>query len=257
MKLSIFFAFFFATITFSNGCKKNNSEGWCNPYPIPADTYRYPIVPGVPAWANLQTGDERLAACQIPDSILSNISTEGLVQSWLDMPINNEITMANSPQKAMIFFMEKFSGLRELVKRTDAADIFFKRYQFFNPACVTNYQGIEEGKFVLSSIYIDLPLAQDTILKKMTLQLKKALMKEALDKYKVRKKYADHYDVFTTDLSLFICAKAMVNSNYPPFLNKINNNLQWFINNALFPAPLGEYANERDIIMTYSSNFIK
>lgn len=256
MKPSLFVWFLFIAVGF-NGCKKDETDNGCPSYPRPTDTYKYPIRPGTSEWANLHSGDEMLQACQIPNDLLKQMSTQGLVQTWLDMPLNNEITMANSPEKAMIFFIEKFSGLKELVLRNDAADELFKRYQFYDPSCVTSYKGIKQGEFVLSSIYIDLPLAQDTILNKMTLQQKKALMREALNKYDLRIKYDEYYDVLTTDLSLFICAKAMVTCQYQPFFNELNNNLRWFIDNAQFPIPLGNYTAERNIIVTQAENFIR
>lgn len=257
MKRPNFLLCFIAVIMVYNSCKKDSPNIDCNSYPIPSDTYKYPILPGTPAWANLQTGQQRLQACQIPDSILSKISTEGLIQSWLDFPLNNEIFSSNSPQNAIEYFIINFSGLRELVKRNDVADKLYKRYQLLNPSCITIYPtGVEQGKFTFIFTYIKLALAQDTILNKMPLQHKKTLMREALGKYELLKKYSQYYDGFTIDLSLFICARTMVNCQYQPFLNQINNNLLWFINNALFPIPVGDYSVEKNIIISHALNFI-
>ena len=245
-------------VILSSSCKKEKPDIDCNTYPVPSDTYKYPILPGTPAWANLKTGDEMLQACQIPDSVLPTISTEGLIQSWLDMPLNNEIFMTNSLQKAIEYFIENFSGLRELVGRNDAADKLFKKYQSMNPACITTFKtDIGQGSFTFLFSYIELPLAQDTILNKMTLDQKKDLMKEALQKYYSRIEYSTYYDVVSTDLSLYICARSMRNNQYQPFLNQVNSNLQWFIDNALFPVPLGDYTIEKNIIISHSLDFIK
>ena len=258
MKKNIFFAWFIAAVLFVNGCKKDRLVDDCISNAIPTDSYAYPILPGTPAWANLQTGAERLQACQIPDNILLGVSTEGLIQSWLDMPINNEILMTNSLQKGIVYFIANFSGLKELVKRNDVADKLVKKYYSMNPACVTTYQtDIEKGKFIYSFSCIELPLAQDTILNRMTTEQKKVLIKKAMDKYYSRKEYSNYYDLVSTDLSLFICAKAMKNSQYQPFLNQINNNLQWFLENAQFYIPLGDYTTEKNIIISQALNFIK
>lgn len=258
MKRLKIFGWFVALIIFGNSCKKGSLNNDCNSYPVPLDTYKYPILPGTPAWANFQTGPERMQACQIPDNILPDISTEGLVQSWLDFPLNNEIFMANSLQKATVYFIANFSGLRELVGRNDAADKLFKKYQSMNPTCVTIYQtDIEQAQFTFLFSYIELLSAQDTILNKMSLSQKKALMKEAMGKYYSRIAYIKYYGGGLMDLSLFICAKAMVNCKYQPFITQINSNLSWFINNAVFPIPLGDYSFEKNIIISQALNFIK
>ena len=245
-------------VILSSSCKKEKPDIDCNTYPVPSDTYKYPILPGTPAWANLKTGQEMLQACQIPESILPTISTEGLVQSWLDMPLNNEIFMTNSLQKAIEYFIANFSGLRELVGRNDAADKLFKKYQSMNPACITTFKtDIGQGSFTFLFSYIELPLAQDTILNKMTLDQKKDLVNEALKKYKYRIDHLNYYDVITANISLFICAKVMRNCQYQPFLNSMNDDLLWFINNAQFYIPLGDYATEKDIIISNSKKFIK
>ena len=253
-----FFILFIAVIIFTNACKKESTDNNCNNSPIPSDTYKYPIQPGTPAWSTLKTGEEMLQACQIPDSVLPAISTEGLIQSWQNMPLNNEIFMANSLQKAMEYFIANFSGLRELIGRNDVAVKLFKKYQSMDPTCITTFQtDREKGSFPFLFSYIELPLAQDTILNKMALKQKKELVKEALQKYYSRLEYPADYDVVSRDLSLFICAKAMRNSQYQPFLNQVNDDLMWFILNARFFIPLGDYAAEKDIIISNARNFIK
>lgn len=257
MKPVIFFICVIVMVIGSS-CNKEKADVDCNVYPVPSDTYKYSILPGTPAWANLKTGDERLQACQIPDSVLPRISTGGLVQSWLDMPLNNEILMTNSLQKAIEYFIEKFSGLRELVGRKDAADKLLARYQSMNPACVSTFKtDIEQGSFTFSFSYIELPLAQDTILNQMTLKQKKILINEALKKYKYRTDHLEYYDVMTANISLFICARVMRNCQYQPFLSSMNDDLLWFINNAQFKMPLDGYATEINIIISNSKKFIQ
>ncbi len=249
-------AFFVVVIA---GCKKDTiSNEDCWNYPEPADTYKYPILPGTPEWATLETGDERLEACQIPDNILATISTEGLVQSWLDMPLAIEIFFANSPQRAIEFFIENFSGLRELVGRADAWNKLLEKYKSMIPACITTLASeVEQGKYTFLFSYLELPLAQDTILNKMNLNQKKELVSVALDKFYLRNRLPNHFGGLVTDFALLICARVMRNCNYSPFLSKVNDNLQWFIDKGVFPIPLGDYEVEKNIIISSAKNFLK
>jgi hypothetical protein len=170
-----FFILFIAVIIFTNSCKKESTDNNCGNYHIPFDTYKYPILPGTPAWATLKTGQEMWQACQIPDTVLRTISTEGLIQSWIEMPLNNELFMTTSLQKAMEKFIANFSGLRELIGRNDAAKKLFTKYQALKPDCITKFKtDNKKGAFPFLFSYIELPLAQDTILNKMTLEQKRS-----------------------------------------------------------------------------------
>ena len=51
------------------------------------DAYIYPINGGTPRWQAFTTHDEMLKACQIPEGILSTMSTSGLVETVLNYPI--------------------------------------------------------------------------------------------------------------------------------------------------------------------------
>lgn len=43
-----------------------------------ADPYDFPVKPGSEVWQQLQTGKEMVEACQIPETVLKNLTTEAL-----------------------------------------------------------------------------------------------------------------------------------------------------------------------------------
>ena len=51
------------------------------------EAYQYPIVPGTAEWASFKTRMEKVAACQIPESILKNMTTEALVETVMNYPL--------------------------------------------------------------------------------------------------------------------------------------------------------------------------
>lgn len=261
MKQIVLFIGIVGSLPLFYSCKKSPTDtvkNNCINDSIPPDTYKYPIVPGTPEWATLRTGEARWQACQIPDSILAKMSTEGLVQSWLNLPVINELWVTNSIQQTMEYFMLNFSGLKEVVKRDEAGDKLFKRYKSMKPECITIFNNdIDKGNFILSFSEIGLVLAQDTILNKMTLGKKKILVAEALEKYYKQSDYSNDYGRFPMEHCWFICAKVMMNCRYQPFINELNNNLLWFIKNAQFYIPVDDYTPEIKIIISNSVNFIK
>lgn len=173
----------FVFISLSSCNKKDNLPTVvCENIPKPSDTYIYPIRPGTSQWKNLTSGDERLQACQIPDSVLATISTDGLIQSWLDFPLANEILSVNSLQKGIEYFMVDFSGLKELCKRKDTGDKLFERYKKMDPLCINNFTSdTAKGTYTFSFTYIEMLLGQDTILNKFAASQKKLLVAEAIN----------------------------------------------------------------------------
>lgn len=243
-------------------CKKHDDEIQisCNDISKPQDTYIYPIRPGTLQWDSLTSSDEKLKACQIPDSILSDISTEGLIQSWLDFPLVNEILLANSLQEGVEFFIVNFSGLKELCKRKDAGEKLYERYQKMNPLCITWLTNdTDRGAYTFSFTYIEMLLGQDTILNNLTTLQKKSLVSEAVNKYNGKNKYEVYFGSFGAATSMFVCGKAMQNSLYEPFLTEVNNSpiLEQFLNTCLLPADKEQTSELMTSILNHSLNFIK
>lgn len=239
-------------------CKKDKIANIdCKPYVMPADTYHYPILPGTPEWLALGTTEARWQACQIPGNVLNTISTDGLVQGWLDMPLNNEVFLANSLQRAIEFYIENFSGLKEFVKRNDAAEKLFGRYQMLSTSCIENYSTLEgKENYSFLFIYAGLLLGQDTVINKMPLQQKKQLVAEAIKKATEQQAYYDVYGKPGLENCCFICAKVMNNCNYQPFISQINDEIRWFLYNAQFYIPAEDHGKETNIIINAAKNFI-
>lgn len=208
--------------------KATNQEAIiCNSLSKPIDTYIFPLRPGVIAFDTLYSGDKKLAACQIPDSALNKISTSGLVQTWLDFPLASDIFLGNSLQQGVNYFMVNFSGLKELSKRLDAGEVMYSNfYNKMNPKCISTLSSnIEKGNFTFQFTYIELVLAQDAILNKMSNSLKMSLLKEAIIKYQNKQQYFDLFGNLGLANSLFLCGRIMKSLNYQPFMLEINSNL--------------------------------
>lgn len=82
--------------------------------------YQYPIVPGTPEWEKLQSLDEMIRVCQIPNDILENMSTDELVATVVDYPLAINILAYETPKKAIEVMRGYFNGLQELCARSSA-----------------------------------------------------------------------------------------------------------------------------------------
>lgn len=187
------------------------------------DTYVYPIVPGTQEWADLGTTEARFAACQIPSERLKVISTAGLVDSWREFPFAMDLFFADNFQAGIDFFLENFSGLQELSRRQDAGVVLMMTYENMKPACVVGYKdGLEKGAFTLDFVPVELLLAQEFVLDKLTLSEKKALLSETLLKYRGKRKYHEEFGMVTgTAMSLFVIARILEDSDYLPFMEEL------------------------------------
>lgn len=207
--------------------------------PTAADAYIYPIVPGMPEWADLNTGEKKMEVCQIPHDHLESMTTAGLVESWCEFPLNLEIYLIDDYQYTIDFLITNFSGLQELSRRNDAGKVLMERYQHMKPACVAVYNDERsKGDFTLNFLPVELLLAQDIILDKLSLVQKKALLAEAILKYREKKQYLDEFGIVAgTALPLFICSRILENTVYQPFISDLNNSdspiLSVFLNTGI------------------------
>ena len=251
---SLFTLIFIGAIMIS--CSKSEVSVSCDGFPVPSDAYYYPIKQGTPAWSALLTSADRLRACQIPDNIVKTMSTDALIQSWLDYPLRAE-SLVNLGQ--FIYYYTNSSGLIELRKRNDVLDRGLARYKMMEPACVTNFSdtGISKWDFILSFTYLELVLSQDIWINSASLPTKKLLVAEALKKYNDKKKYDSNYGQFTYGYTLALCAKIMQNANYDPFLKSesTSQNLQGLVSLGTFPIGVTDQDADMQILIREASNF--
>jgi len=90
--------------------------------------YDFPVKPGTEQWAKLSSSDEMNEVCIIPDQILRKMSTKALFITCLNYPRLIEIFLADNLQAGFDFYVDHFSGLKELVKRSDLKKVLLQAY---------------------------------------------------------------------------------------------------------------------------------
>jgi hypothetical protein len=96
------------------------------------DEYIYPIQPGTPEWAALQSHEEMIEAVKIPDLVLHNISTWGLVETCFKYPLGGDCLLMDCPSSWINDLSTSFNGLNELFSRTDVSVILLYNYRYFD-----------------------------------------------------------------------------------------------------------------------------
>ena len=83
--------------------------------------YAYPVTPGMPEWAAMDSLRQRVEACQIPEEILSELTTPALIDTVLEFPLAVNLYAYLEPFKGWEGAIETLSrqsnGLAELLRR--------------------------------------------------------------------------------------------------------------------------------------------
>lgn len=114
------------------------------------EPYEYPIVPGTPEWAEMYSYRQMVEACEIPEEILHNMTTEALVESVITYPLSTKLYEYNDVQTGYDAWVNQFNGLQELERRSDALDCL-------TTYCISSYQSnsVEDNfeQYVAESLY--------------------------------------------------------------------------------------------------------
>lgn len=82
--------------------------------------YQFPVVPGMDEWKSLKTFEEKLAVSQIPEDILTRMTTDALFKTVLNYPLAASLFVHDTiddPYRSYEVVKEEFNGLAELDKR--------------------------------------------------------------------------------------------------------------------------------------------
>lgn len=82
--------------------------------------YEYPVRPGTQEWAQLDSHNQKVDICQIPEAVLKNMTTQALCESVLNYPLMGDMLAYDNPDMGYTVILYSFNGLKELVQREDA-----------------------------------------------------------------------------------------------------------------------------------------
>ncbi|TDN39167.1 hypothetical protein E4631_25615 [Hymenobacter sp. UV11] len=213
-------AFFFSLLLVT-ACKKEDSNT-ATPATDDADAYVFPIVPGTPAWAALTSGAAMIQACQVPPTVLQQMSTPGLVTTCLNYPLLNNMIAFNTLQRGVRSQLTNFNGFAEFQQRPDAAQVLVTRYQQQCTACVP--PPADWGKYSLHYSYFEMVLAQDEFLTQLSSAQRHDLVRLTLAKYAEKQREIANYAIFGLKTTAFLLARIMQADQYAPFLAAVGTN---------------------------------
>lgn len=186
-----------------------------------SDVYDYPVKPGTAAWKTLGGHVEMLKACQIPQSKLNTLSTAGLVETVLNYPLFLDALAYNWPQEGFNAVSGQFNGLQELLKRKDAGTTLLAKYKTMDPKAMgQDWTDLQKGDYAFKFMYIEMLLAQPTVINGLTVEQERDLVRELLAKTDA-KRQSEIYGGLSQASSLWVIARVLEQVNYAPFMNAI------------------------------------
>ncbi len=231
-----------------SGCSKESSDEISNAFPYEEeilmdiitpeniDDYEYPITIGSPGWDTLNQ-QERFEVMQIPDSILKNMSTWGLVETCFNYPPYGNFTVM--PDFDSYINDLSFNGLKELFLRTDFIKILLYRYRYLN---VKNFENL------LKLNFIELIVGCDKHVSQLDQKQSVFLTAVALDKANDQRNNLD----ISTPFSVYIMGNTMLYANYKPFIDYCAQEKQY-----VYGGILQKFNSSEEKIEEYARNFIK
>jgi hypothetical protein len=108
------------------GCKDDwmVRESTCNDELV----WDYPVKLFTEEWNQLPSAEERRAVCQIPEDILSSLSTEDLTDICMEYPLL-VADFWSSHDRTLDSLLQNFNGIRELLQREDASKGLLRWYR--------------------------------------------------------------------------------------------------------------------------------
>jgi len=149
----------------------------------------YPVKPGTEEWKNFDSNEEMVAACQIPDTVLTSLSTETLTELCLQYPLLADVFAFDNRHTGLDKLFSDFNGIRELYKRKKAADELLKHYNLkFQNLSFLNETDIEKGLYIISISAVEVLLTRID-----DKEIIKKILQSLVSGYEAKLNYADYF----------------------------------------------------------------
>ena len=217
--------------------------------------YNFPVRPGTSEWDSLKTETERFKALQIPDNLLSKMSTECLIKTCINYPAFGHFTAFDDNQKGMRHLVNMFNGLQELLNRKGAPLKLVAIYSAMDSSDMKiSDKQVDNSLWTIRSCYFEMMLAQDEIIDKMDESARLELIIESRRRLNHKIDNKQKNSIFSYQPTLLIMGKILDKSSNKGFKAKktANNNMKRFIET-------GSLINELtfDELVEMSDSYIK
>jgi hypothetical protein len=153
--------------------------------------------------------DDAVEFYQVPEELLTSMSTEGLIETCLEYPLfASQITTSNvSMYSGFMDTRKQFNGIAELFKREDAASKLIEVYTTSKLSDITS----SDSYSTLRMKYLEYMIAQDEILLSLTKSERSELLEFCINRFDTVRKEYDSF--FPPDSTILIVSKILTEDN--------------------------------------------
>jgi hypothetical protein len=196
----------------------------------PSDAYDLPAKPGADSENQLGTHEDMLRA----------MSTQELLETVLNDRLYPSFRLYSSAQYGFDRVAANLSSLRELLNRADAGTETIARYRTMDPAAIEeSWTLLQKGNHALSICNMEMLIAQDAILSRLTEAERRALVGEVLHKIEAKQSKADIHGEAGRQCSAFLLGRILEKEGIPGFRAMIEGNamLRLFLDDGTISGP--------------------
>ena len=170
------------------------------------ETWDYPVKRGTEQWNALKTYQERLDACQIPETVIKQLSTKKLAELCLDYPMREGYWGHDDARRKARMMFDDFNGFRELANRSDGAAELVKIYKDYPILTERPDPASKEFQTLLRWSFLKLFLVNDSFISKLKKGELTDLGKVILDKYAGEVENRKFYEISSIEKTLFLAS---------------------------------------------------
>jgi hypothetical protein len=218
------------------------------------DSFSYPVRPGTVEWKKLKNNQEMLYAVNIPEYILHNMCTLGLVYTCVQCPLYWDILAWEDKDTGFKFMVDNINSFSELIQRDNAGKELFDYYRTLTPSDYdTTWNPIKQGDFMLQIYITEIYLSRQAFLGLLTDDELECVVKESYVKF--QEKEENGLSERCKLGSFYLIGNILYyNINFKPFISFVENNsyIEYFLSD--FRPVIN---NHLDSLKYYTELFLK
>jgi hypothetical protein len=172
----------------------------------------YPVKPGTEQWKKLENNAQKVAVCQMPADLLSDISTKDLTAICLQYPLLYDVLAFNNINSGLKKLFSDFNGIRELSKRTDAIDNLREQYisEIQHFPNILKASNLEIGHSTTKISLLEILLSYSEFHGNTTKETQKEVLKNLLSGYREKCRYPEYFQGSGFTSNLFARAHVII-----------------------------------------------
>ena len=212
------------------------------------DSFAYPIRPGTIEWESLENQDAKWDAVNVPDAILEDMCTHGLVYTCVNCPLFLLLTVYNNIYTGFVSLRDHINSFDELINRDDAGIELFNYYQTLFD---TTWQSIGQIESQVQILHTEIFFAQQEYLGKLNVSEELDVLLEAYNI--LLDKETHQLDIDCINGSYYLTSNILYyNMEYEPLISFIDREeLDDFLTDI---KPISD--ENRDSLKYYTEQFI-